>query len=176
MLMRRYHRWFSFPLIVFVIAVTVTGIYLQAVELIAEGGPEPAPLERTAPDASEIAASIEQAMAIAAQEKVDFPVQKVEVSYRGESPQIVVSTNRRIGPSVTVDMASEEATYVERPPRNLRTIFILLHSGKYFGAFGLWVIMLAGLALLVLSVTGIYVYYDMWRRRRKAKKKGLFWK
>ncbi|WP_281270619.1 hypothetical protein [Aurantiacibacter xanthus] len=40
MLMRRYHRWFSFPLILFIFAVTTTGIYLQVAELIAESGPE----------------------------------------------------------------------------------------------------------------------------------------
>lgn len=177
MLMRRLHRWFSFPMIVFVIAVTVTGIYLQAAEIIAAGGgsAEARP-ERSAPAASSVQADMAQALAIASQLKPNFPVQKVEISYRGDSPQAVISTNQRIGPSVTVDLASAEATYVERPPRNLRTIFILLHSGKYFGTVGLVLIMLASLVLLVLSVTGIWVYAEMWSRRRKLGKADWFWK
>lgn len=177
MLMRRYHRWFSFPLILFVVAVTATGLYLQWVEIAAEAGSTEAPApQRTAPDsAGEVAAAIEQALLTAERQRPDFPVQKVEIAWRGDTGQAVVATNQRIGPSVTVDLATGEATYVERPPRTLRTIFILLHSGKYFGQAGLILIMLAGIALLVLSFTGLWVYLEMWRRRRKAGKRGLFW-
>jgi uncharacterized iron-regulated membrane protein len=178
MLMRRYHRWFSFPLILFVLAVTITGVYLQAVEIIAEAGkPEATPAQRTAPgDPAEITAALEQALTYTEQARPGFPIQKIELSWRGGVAQAVVSTNQRIGPSVTVDLGSNEATYVERPPRTLRTIFILLHSGKYYGQGGLVLIMLAGISLMVLSVTGLWVYVDMWRRRRKANKRGFFWR
>jgi hypothetical protein len=40
---------------------------------------------------------------------------------------------------------------------------------------GLVVVMLASIALMVLCVTGLWVYIDMYRRRRKAGKNGLFW-
>jgi uncharacterized iron-regulated membrane protein len=177
MLMRRFHRWFGFPLIVFLIAVTVTGIYLQAAEIIAADGSSDQPrLERSAPDDAAIQTDVAQALAIARQARPDFPVQKVEVSYRGDAREAVVSTNQRIGPTVTVDLVSGTASYVERPPRNLRTVFILLHSGKYFGMAGLVIIMLAGVVLLVLSFTGIWVYADMWNRRRKAGRTAWFWK
>lgn len=178
MLMRRYHRWFSFPLILFVLAVTITGVYLQAVEIIAEASkPEAMPAQRTAPgDPAEIAAALEKALTFTEQAQPGFPVQKIELSWRGEVAQAVVSTNQRIGPSVTVDLASNEATYVAKPPRTLRTIFILLHSGKYYGLAGLALIMLAGISLMVLSVTGLWVYVEMWRRRRKADKHGFFWR
>ena len=43
------------------------------------------------------------------------------------------------------------------------------------GGIGLVLVMLSGIILLILSVTGLVVYYDMWTRRRKAGKKGLFW-
>jgi hypothetical protein len=36
--------------------------------------------------------------------------------------------------------------------------------------------MLAGISLMVLSVTGLWVYIEMWRRRRKADKHGFFWR
>ncbi len=176
-MMRRYHRWVSFPLIIFLIAVIVTGLYLQAVEIqhAADGGPE-RPLERTAPERAEILAAVDSALETAKAERPDFPLQKIEISYKGGSWEAKALTNKRRGPSVTIDGKSGNVTYVEKPPRTVRTIFILLHSGKYYGMTGLIVIMLASIILLFLSVSGIWVYYDMWRRRRKAKKKGFFWK
>lgn len=177
MLMRRYHRWVSFPLIIFLIIVTGTGIYLQAVEMLAhDSGSADRVLERSAPQSTDVASAVEQGIETALATQPDFPIQKVEISYRGESPQVVVATNQRIGPSVTVNMETGDATYVERPPRTVRTIFVLLHSGKYYGMTGLVVIMLAGLILMVLSFTGLWVYIDMYRRRAKANKKGFFWK
>lgn len=174
--MRRYHRWVSFPLIIFLLAVIGTGIYLQAVEIIheAESG-EQEPLERTAPDRSDIVTAVDQALEIAERDKADFPLQKVEISFDGQSYEAKALTNRRVGPSLSIDGASGETKFVERPPRTIRTIFILLHSGKYYGMTGLIIIMLASIVLMVLCVTGLWVYIDMYRRRRKANKTGLFW-
>lgn len=175
--MRRYHRWISFPLIIFLLAVIGTGLYLQAVEIMheAESG-EQEPLARTAPDRAEIVAAVDRALEIAERDKADFPLQKVEISFTDDSYEAKALTNRRIGPSVTVDGATGETTYVERPPRTIRTIFILLHSGKYYGMTGLVIIMLASIVLMVLCITGLWVYIDMYRRRLKAGKKDLFWK
>lgn len=176
MKMRQYHRWVSFPLIAFLIAVVGTGLYLQAVEIINEAGSQKVQsLTRTVPDRAAVVASLDRALQIVEREKADFPVQKVEISFDGQTYQAKALTNHRIGPSVIVDGATGKATYVERPPRNLRTIFVLLHSGKYYGMIGLVVVMLASIVLMVLCVTGLWVYIDMYRRRGKAGKNGLFW-
>ena len=50
------------------------------------------------------------------------------------------------------------------------------HSGKAIGPVGVLLVFVSGIALVVLSVTGGIVYYDMWRRRKSAGKTGLFWK
>lgn len=175
--MRRYHRWISFPLIIFLLAVIGTGLYLQAVEIIneTESG-EPKALARTAPDRAEIVAAVDRALEIAERDRADFPLQKVEISFDGNSYEARALTNLRIGPSVSVNGKTGETTYLERPPRTIRTIFILLHSGKYYGMTGLVIIMLASIVLMVLCITGLWVYIDMYRRRLKAGKKGLFWK
>lgn len=175
--MRLYHRWVSFPLIVFLLAVVGTGLYLQAVEIINEAaGGKQQPLARTAPERAEIVAAVDRALERVEQDKGDFPLQKIEISFDGETHEVKALTNRRIGPSVTVDGLTGATTYVERPPRNIRTVFILLHSGKYYGIAGLIIIMLASLALMILCVTGLWVYIDMYRRRVKGGKKGMFWR
>jgi uncharacterized iron-regulated membrane protein len=177
MLMRRYHRWASFPLIAFLLAVIGTGLYLQAVEIINETQVgEPKALARTAPERAEIVSAVDRALNIAERDHPGFPLQKIEISFEADGHTAKVLTNRRIGPSITVDGTSGQASYVERPPRTIRTVFVLLHSGKYYGLTGLIVIMVASIVLMILCVTGLWVYIDMYRRRRAARKKGLFWK
>lgn len=174
---RRYHRWTSFPLIVFLVAVIGTGLYLQAVEILHQAeNADPQPLVRTAPDRAAILAAVDQALAASERDRPDFPLQKLEISFEDGDYTARALTHRRIGPSVTIAGASGQTTYVERPPRSLRTIFILLHSGKFFGMTGLVIVMLASMVLMFLTVTGLLVYLDMYRRRIKAGKTGLFWK
>lgn len=174
--MRKYHRWFSFPLIVFLFAVTVTGLYLQVVEFIAETETkDERPTTRTAPSEDDVQRDLAQSMDLAMKSHAGFPVQKIEISYSDDGKEVKLLTNKRIGPSVTVKPETGEVSYVERPKRTLRTIFILLHSGKFFGPIGIFIILLAGIALTVLSVTGLWVYIEMYRRRLKAKKTGFFW-
>lgn len=177
MLMRRYHRWVSFPLIVFLLAVIGTGLYLQAVEIMNEAQTgEAKALVRTAPERAKIVAAVDHALAVAERDRSGFPLQKFEISFDGISYQAKALTNQRTGPSISVDGASGEVRYVERPARTIRTMFVLLHSGKYYGLAGLIVTMIASIVLMILCVTGLWVYIDMYRRRLMAKKQGLFWK
>jgi uncharacterized iron-regulated membrane protein len=50
-----------------------------------------------------------------------------------------------------------------------------IHRGDYFGMSGRWAEFTAGLAILYLSISGLKMYYDVWRRRRTAGRHGLFW-
>jgi hypothetical protein len=49
------------------------------------------------------------------------------------------------------------------------------HSGFMFGLPARVMDLLAGLALLFLSVSGLVMYADMWLKRRKIGRKGVFW-
>lgn len=175
-MMRRYHRWVSIPLIIFLIAVTGTGIYLQAVEMMAAAEGSGPPARRTAPDREKILAVVDQALSTTEKDRPDFPVQKIEILFKGDMSEVKIATNKKTGPVVTFDSRTGDASYVERPARSLRTMFVLLHSGKYFGMIGLIVIMLASIVLMILNITGSMMYLEMYKRRRKAKKTELFWK
>ncbi|MFK8018171.1 MAG: PepSY-associated TM helix domain-containing protein [Pseudomonadales bacterium] len=175
-MMRKIHRWVSFPLIVFLLAVTVTGIYLQGEEIIAKAKPaREVPTVSSLPTDQELKRYLQEALVAARQKNPDFPAEKIEFAFIGNKAIAKFSTRLRFGPGLEVDLQTGDVTEQARPKRSLHTLFILLHTGKYYGMTGLIVIMLAGLVLLVLSVTGFFVYLDMYRRRSHSGKKNLFW-
>ncbi|WP_206240515.1 PepSY-associated TM helix domain-containing protein [Novosphingobium terrae] len=50
------------------------------------------------------------------------------------------------------------------------------HRGDMFGLTGRWLVLLSGLSLLYLSVSGVVMYLQLWQRRRKNGRSELFWK
>jgi uncharacterized iron-regulated membrane protein len=50
-----------------------------------------------------------------------------------------------------------------------------LHSGAYFGAFGKIISAIMGAALLFFSLSGIWMYVNMFRKRKTIGRSGLFW-
>lgn len=52
-----------------------------------------------------------------------------------------------------------------------------LHSGEEFGPAGTVISILSGLALMFFSLSGLWLYVQMWRNRReRSLKPGWFWK
>jgi len=49
------------------------------------------------------------------------------------------------------------------------------HRGNALGDAGIWLALLTGCTLLTLSVTGIWIYLQMWLKRRKSARRSLFW-
>jgi uncharacterized iron-regulated membrane protein len=60
--------------------------------------------------------------------------------------------------------------------QDLRHFIIDLHSGEYFGPVGKVVSVLMGVALLFFALSGMWMYLDMFRKRKQIGRKGLFWK
>jgi uncharacterized iron-regulated membrane protein len=50
-----------------------------------------------------------------------------------------------------------------------------LHSGETFGPVGVAISIIAGLALMFFAVSGMWMYWQMWRRRVQAGIRGVFW-
>lgn len=52
-----------------------------------------------------------------------------------------------------------------------------LHSGESFGPLGVFIATLSGLAMVFFSVSGLWMYLQMWRNRsQRGLKPGWFWK
>ncbi len=50
-----------------------------------------------------------------------------------------------------------------------------VHRGDFFGLSGRFMDLFSGLAMIYLSISGIAMYYELWRKRRKAGRSGLVW-
>ena len=50
-----------------------------------------------------------------------------------------------------------------------------LHRGDYFGIPGRMPDLFAGLSMIYLSISGLVMYVDLWRRRRNAGRRGMLW-
>lgn len=49
------------------------------------------------------------------------------------------------------------------------------HKGNIVGKPGQWIVLLTGFVFLALAITGLLMYLQIWRARRKQGKQGLFW-
>ncbi|MBC2667399.1 PepSY domain-containing protein [Novosphingobium flavum] len=50
------------------------------------------------------------------------------------------------------------------------------HRGDLFGLGGRWLILFAGLSLVYLSLSGVWMWFQLYRKRRGNGRKELFWK
>lgn len=51
-----------------------------------------------------------------------------------------------------------------------------VHRGDFLGLPGRWMDLLAGLSMIYLSVSGMVMYWQMWRRRAAAGRRSIMWK
>ena len=66
-----------------------------------------------------------------------------------------------------------------KPPKGGNVVGLLhhLHSGETFGPLGVFIATLSGLAMVFFTVSGIWMYLQMWRNRSaRSLKPGWFWK
>lgn len=50
-----------------------------------------------------------------------------------------------------------------------------IHRGDFIGMSGRFMDLTAGLSMIYLSVSGVVMYWEMWRKRRRTGRKGLLW-
>jgi uncharacterized iron-regulated membrane protein len=50
-----------------------------------------------------------------------------------------------------------------------------IHRGDWLGLPGRALDLLAGLSMLFLALSGVAMYFDLWRRRRRGGRAGFFW-
>ncbi len=61
------------------------------------------------------------------------------------------------------------------PKRKLVGLMHHLHSGEYFGPVGIVISLLSGVAMIFFSFSGLWMYFQMFVRRRKLGKPEIFW-
>ena len=178
---RRWHRWIAFPATIFLIWVAITGLSLAITEFF---GPEEAlreatrslvsPVTTASPSASWDDAIGRAVLAVNAQAP-GAPIDKIEVQFKGDDPTVTIYTGKPAGGEDQKFVVSAKTGAIERVEAYADKSFLMrLHSGEAFGDGGLVLSMFWGLALAVLSITGLIIYLRI-RRPGATGWKRVFW-
>lgn len=87
----------------------------------------------------------------------------------------VFEQEERDVPAQAAAPAVVEAKAKPDPKRKLVGLLHHLHSGEWFGPVGVIISLLSGLAMIFFSFSGLWLYFQMYVRRRKLGKPEAFW-
>lgn len=187
-LFRKIHRWFGSISAIFMLFIGITGLVLQ-LELWIVGkappgrsnGPPPV-YDALAVDNTEAINLLATAMDAARAEFPNAEVGNIAVNLKNGR---VSFTGDNLDNQRATSFDGNTGKYFAPKPKStgLRGFYeqdwhyIMqdLHAGYYFGFLGRLISCLMAISLIVLSITGLQVYLDMYTRRKKQGRKGLFW-
>ncbi len=73
------------------------------------------------------------------------------------------------------EAAAQQPERKRDPKRKLVGLMHHLHSGEFFGPVGVIISLLSGLAMIFFSFSGLWLYFQMFVRRRRLGKPDMFW-
>ena len=179
--MRQYHRWVSLMAALFLLVVATTGVILQVQKLTgadadaADHGDEghAATLTTSMPSPA-YAALIGRTLDAARTRSPNTAISSVSLKGEGDGIQGLVTLPGEPPRQITVDARTGRIVRDER--REKDSLLLRIHSGAILGDPGVVLGVLWGSALVILVITGAWVYLDMYRRRRKSSgKSSFFW-
>lgn len=178
---RKWHRWIAFPATIFLLFASITGMALAITEFF---GADEALREATRDLVSPVSISgadtawsapIRRALAAVDASSPGAPIDRIETQFKGDHPTVTIFTGKPTGGEDKKYIVDAKTGTIDRTEDYADKPFLnRLHSGEAFGDGGLVVAMFWGLALAILSVTGLIIYL----RIRKPDATGLqriFW-
>lgn len=183
--MRKYHRWIGTVFMVLAFYLAVTGSVLAIDEILDPGtfvespAPPPAPAPLPAADALERMSATVVRAALAASPDLTLHALRVQLRSRdgqvqgvvtlaGDSPR-TLAFNAETGAPVPLNPAQRGGTH------SLNNLLQELHSGALVGRGAQWFILATGASFIVLSFTGIWMFFQLLHHRRKTGKPAWFW-
>jgi uncharacterized iron-regulated membrane protein len=179
--LRKWHRWIGLSAALFLLFAAVTGVMVAFTEFFGE---EEALREATRALVSPVttrsaaaacAGPLEKAFTAAATQAGDTPVDKVTIQFKGNHPTVTVFTgklaggeDRRLVFDAKTGALLSNGAYSDKP------FLYRLHSGEAFGDGGLVFAMLWGCALVVVTISGLWIYLRM-RKPNAVGLKRVFW-
>ena len=156
--MRKWHRWISLFLFLPLAFIAATGLLSQWAVLWPTDEVSVVP-KAQAHEGEEAAASTAATLAAAA------------------APAVAPAANGAPAGFVCPEGWSCRPPRAESGPRAWTGFFHHLHSGEEFGTIGTVISILSGFGLLFFSISGIWVYAQMWlNRRERGARDRWFWK
>ena len=178
--MRKWHRWIALPSALLLLSVGITGIILQVQQFF---GADEAQREKLASmtsaysldtPAADIAAKIDRARAAVQAKLSTAKLDAMEIQFKGDHP---IVTFHAVANSARKLIVNADTGAIEKDEPDERESFILrLHTGEVFGDGGIVLGMVWGLALVALIVSGMWLYWRMYRARAGVKGwRAIFW-
>lgn len=193
---RSLHRWVSVTSAVFLLVVALSGLWLAVESLsfgiyIATHGPPPGAMPSppkssiTPLNDADVAAMAKTTLMAYRTAQPDIPARAVRLRVYAGMPQGVVVTGADEAEQLVFNASSGRRASQTEPgyPETgfpfgwqAHQIAKQVHRGDFIGLSGRWMDLFAGLAMIYLSISGVVMYVDMWKKRRSIGRHGLVWK
>jgi uncharacterized iron-regulated membrane protein len=183
-MLRKLHRWISLLAAVFLIYVAVTGMMLVADQSAVLVSNLVRPVMPVTPLRDEQLAQMLAATYQAAHQR--FPGQhllSVELRMYGPTPEGIAWTDEptpyafvfdtRTGEELTPDSLKLSKFLL---PWHMHQVVKRMHRGDIIGLSGRWMDLLVGLALLILCLTSLQMYWQLFSRRWRSGRRSPFWR
>lgn len=168
---RKVHRWLGTGAAVFFLLVSITGVFLQIEQVF--GGDEaikeklatmvsPASLARPLPHDP---TGMDRARKAVLARFGDRPVSAIDWQLKGDAPHYVLHLDG--AEPLRVDVNAATNTIVESRPDG-EDWLLKLHTGEIVGDGGKVLGLAWGIALVAMTITGLLVYLQIYRARRKG--------
>ncbi len=178
---RRWHRWIGFPAALFLLFAAVTGFIVATTEFfgeeeaLREANRNVTSAVTTGADPLAWSMPISRALASASKRAPGAPVDRISVQFKGEVPTVTIYIGKPGGGEDKLFVYNavsgaliKEDVYADKP------LFNRIHSGEWFGDGGLVFAMFWAIALAVLTISGLIIYWTM-RRRNAVGLQKVFW-
>ena len=178
---RKWHRWIGFPAALFLLFASVTGVlvaiseFFGEAEALREATRDLVSPVRLSEDVGPVRDPLQRALATARATAADAPIDRIVLQFKGDQPTVEIFTGRPQGGEdrrLVFDARSgtllRQSVYADKP------LLHRVHSGEAFGDGGLVFAMFWGVAMAVLTVTGIWIYLTM-RRPNQTGLSKVFW-
>ena len=175
--MRSIHRWLSLLAALFLLVVASTGVVLQFQRIGEseehEHEEHAQMLARTDAASVDLGAVLNRALAIAHARVPHASIVSVQLRGDTDGPQAVIVLDGEPQRQLVIDPGGEVR---ESAVHDEDSFIKRLHSGEVFGEPGVALGLFWGSALVVLALTGLWVYFSMMAKRAKARGKWqVFW-
>lgn len=178
---RKWHRWIGFPAALFLLFASITGVFVAISEFFGEaealreatrGLVSPVIVGETPNGVSD---PLARALASARSAAPGAPIDKIVMQFKGDQPTVEIFTgtpkggeDRRLIFEARTGALLRQEAYADKP------LIHRIHSGEAFGDGGLVFAMFWGIAMVVLTVTGFWIYLTM-RRPNQTGLRKVFW-
>ncbi len=168
---RKVHRWLGIGAAVFFLLVSITGVLLQIEQVF---GDDEASKEKLAAMVSPATlarpfavdpAGIDRARHVVLARFGDRPVSAIDWQIKGDAPHYILHLDG--ADPLRVDVNATTNAIVESRPDG-EDWLLRLHTGEIVGDGGKVLGLAWGIALVVMSITGVLVYLAMYRARQKG--------